>query len=471
MRRRPATLFGRLLLLTLPVEAAVLAIFGVWLVRGAEARALEAVDLGLRAQRADLLSHLVLNSDGGLGAALEARVLAPETEGCLLDGRGRVLWEHPRGWLAASGLRPSSREAMEVLMTVPMAGGAFRVLDAGVRLREPGDTEVSTGPLVEAVLARPLADIQAADTGFRRRAVAVGAALLILTGILLWAALRLGLRPIGEAAARLGRIPGAAGTERLDIGAIPSELRPLASAINDLLDRLWGLVEIETRHAAEAAHELRTPVTLVKSTLQTALLTAVTPEEKEAALREALEDLERLEGTAEDLLERSRPGADGAVPSEAFEPVDLPRLLSTVAGRFEAPARDRSLGLTLRCLPCAVRGDGHALERLAAILVDNAVKYSAPGGVIRLSCGAADGRAELSVEDEGPPIADADRPHLFKRFFRGGAGASPASPGSGLGLAIALEIARQHEAVLFHEVAPGGGNRFRVVFSGGRGDC
>lgn len=466
MRGHPPSLFARLLLLTLPVECAILALFGVWLIRGGERRERAAFDDRLRLQSQAVLSGVRLDLAGSVrfDSGLNARVLGGDTEGCLLDEKGTVLWESRAGWFGATGLTAYAQPALEVVRTVPLGGGSTRVIQTSRVIRRVQDEEEATGPLVEVVLARPMAALEAEDLAQRRKAIAVGALLVALTTLLLWLAIRTGLSPIRKMMARLASVPGPEGGERLDETGVPAELRPLAQEINALLDRLWGLVQLERRFTAEAAHELRTPLTLVKSTLQTSLLASRTAEDYASALQEALEDLQRLERTAESLLELSRADALFASGEKAFEVVALQDLLRSVAERFEAAAAVRGLSVAFEVGPCAVRGDRAALERLFLNLVDNAVKYTGRGGRVVLRCGPSDEGAVAVVEDSGPAIPKAERPRLFEQFFRGASGRAAGAQGGGLGLAIAKALARLHGAELDYEPAAQGGNRFVVRF-------
>lgn len=464
MTRRPPTLFLRLLLLTLPVEAVILALFGVWLVRGMERREKTSLDQGLRIQSRELLAHGVLDAGRKLRVDTGLIQVPPGTSGCLLDAKGAILWEFPQGWFEGSGLRPYSMEDLEIVRSIPVRGAECRVLDAAKRVRNPEDTDFATGPLIEALLVQPLAGLERSNWEFRRKATATGVVLLVLTGFLLWASLRAGLSPVRAMMRRLQDVPGPAGTGRLDESLAPRELRPLAAEINGLLDRLWGLVQLERRFTAEAAHELRTPLTLVKGTLQTALLTARSLEDCARALQEALDDLQRLETTAESLLALARADALFASQPPPFQEVPLHDLLRAMAERFAPGAAQRNLHITLHLEPCWIQGDRDAIERLFVILMDNAVKYARAGGAIVLRCAVTDGSAVAAVEDTGPAIPRPERPHLFEQFFRGSSGRASGVQGGGLGLCIASSIARLHGAGLAYEPVLPCGNRFVVRF-------
>jgi signal transduction histidine kinase len=463
---RPPSLFLRLLLLTLPVEALILGLFGIWLVRSMERANEAAFDEKLRVQMEVMLGGTRLDSTGRwlVDGDLYRTALAPGTCGCLLDGRGAILWESPRGWFKASGISAPAQEVTETLQTLSTGGTWARVLCAARTIKGDQGPERSTGPLARVVLARPLSELERSSGELRRRAAATGAALLGLTAALLWVAIRAGLYPVRKMVRDLRGVPGPDGMDRLDEGLVPWEMWPLAREINGLSDRLWVLVQLEKRFAAEAAHELRTPITLVKSTLQTALLAGGSREDYERALHEALEDLSRLEGTAESLLVLARADALFSKQPPAREDVPLHELLRAVAERFSQAAQEKGLEVVLELAPCAARGDRAALERLFINLADNAVKYTRPGGSITFRCAASGPSVLAAVEDTGPAIPEEERPYLFQPFFRGASGRAAMAHGAGLGLSIAAAVARLHDAQLAYEPSGGWGNRFTVRF-------
>jgi signal transduction histidine kinase len=221
---------------------------------------------------------------------------------------------------------------------------------------------------------------------------------------------------------------------------------------------------LERRFTAEAAHELRTPLTLVKGTLQTALLTARSPEDHARALQEALEDLQRLETTAESLLTLAHTDALFASQPPPFEDVLLHDLLRTVAERFSLLSAQRNLDIKLDLKPSVIQGDPGAIERLFVNLLDNAVKYAKPGGTMTLRCDPEGAIVVAAVEDTGPTIPHPERSHLFEQFFRGSSGRASRVLGGGLGLCIASSMARLHGADLTYEPITPDGNRFVVRF-------
>jgi two-component system OmpR family sensor kinase len=242
-------------------------------------------------------------------------------------------------------------------------------------------------------------------------------------------------------------------TERL-----PQEVAPLVNELNRLLARLHAAFQTQRAFVADAAHELRSPLTAVRLQLQ---LLDRAPDE--AARREARSNLgaavERAIHLVEQLLTLAR-----------SEPRDVAGELSRVAleqaaadgiadANALAVARDIDLGLEAE--PAAVRGDREALRTLVRNLVDNAVRYTPAGGRVRVSTHNGASGATLEVTDSGPGIPAADRERAFDRFYRR---ANAAEGGSGLGLAIVKAIADRHGAQISLDDAPGGGLRVTVGF-------
>ena len=386
--------------------------------------------------------------------------LAPGTSGCILDGRGAALWESPQGWFASSGIAAPDQEVTEIFETRPFAGSWVRVISSARAVGGAGEQFGNDKALVRLVLMRPLSELEQSLAEFRLGAAAIGAALLTLTAALLWAAIRVGLLPVREMIRHLREIPGPTGKGRLDEDRVPEELRPLAREINDLSGRLWEKVEWEKRFTAEAAHELRTPITLVKSTLQTAIFADRTREDHKRSLHEALEDLQRLETTAESLLALARTEAVIAGSAVAFVTIELNELLRTLAERFGPTAEERGLEIHTDLCSCTILGDRDLLERLFSNLIENAVRYTKVPGRITIRCERGEAAPAAAVEDSGPTICESERALLFEKFFRGAAGRAAENSGAGLGLSIAAAIASLHGAQLAHEPRAPGGNRF-----------
>jgi len=266
----------------------------------------------------------------------------------------------------------------------------------------------------------------------------MAAALPLLVLAIGWAVRRgtAPLRDFGRALAK--RNPQGLDTIRLDW--TPLEMRPMLDALNRLFERIRSVMDAERRFTADAAHELRTPISAVKAQAQVAMAEP-DDERRRHALRGVLEGCDRAARLVDQLLLLSRLDA-GALADHA--PVDV----SAVAKRVVAEAAPQSIGkrqgLELDApSPCVVGGNEPLIESMMRNLVDNAILYSPPHAHISVSVCRREGHTVLRVEDSGPGIGDDDLRRLGERFFRP-PGTRPG--GSGLGWSIVRRIAAAHEA-------------------------
>ncbi|HEY3635168.1 MAG TPA: ATP-binding protein [Caldimonas sp.] len=246
---------------------------------------------------------------------------------------------------------------------------------------------------------------------------------------------------------------------------LPDEVAPLASALNALLARLRDSFDTQRSFVADAAHELRSPLTALK--LQLRLLRNAGDEAgRSAALAAIAAGIERATRLIEQLLTlaRSEPGAAPA----ALEPVDLGELARETLAAMHPFAHDRGSELVLDAEPAAVvHGERNALAALVRNLVDNAVRYSPAGSVVEVRVRSLDGAVALQVDDAGPGIPDADRERVFDRFYRR---SENGESGSGLGLAIVRSVAAAHGASIELARSARGGLGVSVRFPGATPD-
>jgi two-component system, OmpR family, heavy metal sensor histidine kinase CusS len=252
---------------------------------------------------------------------------------------------------------------------------------------------------------------------------------------------------------------------RLDVPATDDELGRLAATFNDMLARVQATVAEITRLTAEASHELRTPVSLVRTTAEIALDRERPAPDYRQALGEILQQAEQMSTLVDNLLALARADA-GVEPQEAAS-VDLRALAAGVAHAVEASMRTRALTshLDLPDAPVDVIGHEASLRRLLLILLDNAARYTPAGGEVTLAvAGHAAGGASIDVVDTGIGIDPAEHPHLFDRFYRGATARERAADGSGLGLSIARSIVERHGGTIAIGAGPGG-RGCRVTFT------
>jgi len=234
---------------------------------------------------------------------------------------------------------------------------------------------------------------------------------------------------------------------------LPDEVLPLVSGMNDLLVRLQASVERERAFIADAAHELRTPLTALHLQVQ-ALRDAEPGPERDEAVQRLKAGVERATRLVEQLLALAREERGGLRPRE---PVELCGLVRDVVEDLLplADAREVDLGVT-RADPVTVDGDRDALLVLVRNVLDNAIRYSPPGGRVDVSVEhqfTTGPRALLVVTDQGPGIAPTERERVFDRFYRV---PGTAAGGSGIGLALVRSIARHHGGDVRLDGAPSG---------------
>ena len=282
---------------------------------------------------------------------------------------------------------------------------------------------------------------------------------LPLMGFLIWRQVGRALAPLERTAQAVAR-RSPTSLEPLPRAGAPEEMRPLIHAINDLLGRLDVALGSQRRFVADAAHELRNPLTALSLQLQ--LAARARTDETRASAHEALrQGVDRATHLVEQLLALARqsPGA----PAEPTVPVDLAFIARISQSRHAAAAAAKGIDLAIDGLASVpVQGEPSALSRLADNLVDNAVRYTPAGGTVRIAAGNDSRGAWLAVTDDGPGIPPSERERVFDRFYRLGAANVP---GSGLGLAIVKEVADRHGARVRLEDGPEGhGLRVRVDF-------
>jgi heavy metal sensor kinase len=253
-------------------------------------------------------------------------------------------------------------------------------------------------------------------------------------------------------------------SQRLATPGTGDELQRLAETWNKMLDRLESAVNRLAQFTADASHELRTPVALIRTTAELTLRRRRTTEEYCEALTEIQAESERTSELIADLLTLAR--ADAGQGSLPLEPADLAPLVEEACrqGRLLAGAKQVRLEASAPEEAVFVDANPPALRRLLLILLDNAVKYTPRGGTVRISVSAGP-PAAITVTDTGTGIPEKELSRIFERFYRADPSRNRETGGSGLGLSIAQWIAEMHGAEIGAESAEGQGSEFRVRFS------
>jgi two-component system OmpR family sensor kinase len=315
----------------------------------------------------------------------------------------------------------------------------------------------------------------AQPTSVRREAAAESASqllpplfiLVMLIGALLVIALQRGIQPLQTTIDELAQ-RSARSLIALDARRVPAEVLPLVRALNDLLHRLSTAFEAQRNFIADAAHELRSPVTALQLQVQV-LERSRSCAERTAAMAELSAGVGRAKRLIEQLLHLSRATADdGAGLPLVRQTVRLGDLVRSVVVRWSGEAEGRQIDLgAVADTDAVVEGDPAQLEILLSNLVDNALKYTPRGGIVDVIASVPEGIPTLQVVDNGPGILEDERPRVLDRFYRSPRTVGSTETGIGLGLAIAKAIAEKHGArVSLHTGRNGVGLDARVAFSG-----
>lgn len=250
--------------------------------------------------------------------------------------------------------------------------------------------------------------------------------------------------------------------KRLDVPRTGDELQRLSETLNGMLARLEASFNRITQFTADASHELRTPLALMRTTTEVSLRTSQTISDYREAQAQVLEELEKTSGLVEKLMLLAR--ADAGVETLHPTPVRLAHCLHKACddGRVLAEAKEITLKDNVSTSDLTVEGDSHALHRLFLILIDNAVKYTPPGGSLTVSLTRSDNLALAEFRDTGIGIAPEDLPHIFDRFYRANKARSREFGGVGLGLSIARWVAEAHGGSIKVQSSPGQGSAFEL---------
>jgi two-component system sensor histidine kinase TctE len=282
---------------------------------------------------------------------------------------------------------------------------------------------------------------------------------LDVTLLLIWIGVYFGLRPLSRLREQVEE-QSSSTLQRFNEADAPGELRPLILALNHLLELRHDAALSQRRFVADAAHQMRTPVTGLLAQLEL-LLQAPAAVAVKGELTTINRSVQQLAHTANQLLALARAEPVSAV-GESFKPVALRPLVEQLVERNIDRAVSAGLDLGADAQPAQVTGDAWLLEDLLGNLIDNALKYTPHGGHVTVRSGVEQGQPFLEVEDDGPGIAEPERLRVRERFYR-----LPGSPGTGcgLGLAIVDEISRAHRASFsIGSASQGQGTRMRIRF-------
>lgn len=317
-------------------------------------------------------------------------------------------------------------------------------------------------PPYDVTIATPATHVGEVMEGYAEVAAALLALMLAVSIAIGLALSRLALRPVRLIRATASRIGSENLSERIPVPDVKDEIADLARLLNAMFDRLEASFKNVRRFAADASHELKTPLSLVRLHAEKLLSSATLGHEGEEGVQTLLEELLRVNGTIDDLLFLSRAESRSIVLQLAAH--DAAALLANFNIDAQVLAEHHGVRFSY-----SHAGDGapicepRRIRRVLLNLLTNAINASPAGGHIRLRSSAGNALWRVELEDEGPGVPDAEREHIFDRFVRLKSAADPKLEGTGLGLAICRGIIELHDGRISAE-AGSAGRGLKVVF-------
>jgi len=337
--------------------------------------------------------------------------------------------------------------------TMQRDGRLFRVFTGRIKSR---------GVPFDLSMAMPLDDVRAVMRDFRHLLMMMVPGVLAAACLGGWWISRRALAPVDEITKVARSITVQNLSKRLAVPNTGDELQRMSQTWNEVLARLEAAVDRTRRFTADASHELRTPVALIRSTAELALRRERDPEDYRKALRQIEAEAERMTALTNDLL--SLAAADANSVEMPLAPLDLNCLASEVVQEQWACAEAKGVRIQADMLakPGTVLANYAGMRRALRILIDNALKFTEPGGSVLVSTIGGPAGVTLSVWDSGPGIPAEALPHVFERFYQADSSHGE-NAGAGLGLSIAQMIAKAHGSVIKVESTLGTGSCFSIT--------
>jgi signal transduction histidine kinase len=296
--------------------------------------------------------------------------------------------------------------------------------------------------------------------GFRTGLLLLTPLVILLAAIAGHFMSRKALKPMAALAAEARRINDRNLDIRLPVPSAKDEISDLSRTLNQMLERIDKTFASVRTFTGNASHELRTPISLMRTEIEVALYRPRDAEEYRETLGHLHEQTVRMTGLVENLLSLAR--ADGGAETITLAPIQVNVLFNQIAETWKNATNQAMLDFSTEILgeDLVLLGDSQGIPRLLSILLENASKYTPPGGVVKLSAAIDGERIVLSVRDTGIGIAPEHSLRIFDRFYRVTPAKENVPVGSGLGLALAKWIADRHGTVLKVESETGSGSCF-----------
>lgn len=399
----------------------------------------------------------------------------PEPQAHLFDESGPngfyyVVWARDGHELSHSTNAPE--QALVLPVRGPVAAPEREALPADGRRRFPGEPEPAQlrGTFREVTVVTPPGEIirigrsvvaellELRRTAWKLAGMGGGVWLLGLAGGW-WIATR-AIRPIDRISETAARISRGDLSQRIDISGAGSELGRLAAVLNDTFARLEAAFARQQQFTSDAAHELRTPVSVILTQTQSTLSRERPPAEYRETLEACQRAAQRMRKLIESLLELAR--LDAGPDVDRRQPLDLAQVVEESVALVQSLAADRRVRLHVALSPAPCHGNADHLTLVVTNLLTNAIHYNREGGEVRIITALEDRHAVVTVADTGIGIAAEHVPHIFGRFYRADAARTAAQGRTGLGLAITKSIVEVHGGTIEVTSEPGRGSSFKV---------
>lgn len=376
--------------------------------------------------------------------------LRPQTDLLQVWDEGKLIYQSAS--LKAGGLPPPA--AVSRAETMWIGKTPVRVLQSSITL---------SGRIYSIQVAAWMEEFyEALDRFLARLLIFAPLALLLASALGYWIS-RKALAPVDDITRAAQQISAHNLSARLSVPRSGDELQRLTETLNQMLQRIEGALERITRFSGDASHELRTPVTVMRTRVELALRHPRTPAENHSTLEQLHTELIQASQLLDNLMLLAR--ADSGAEHLRTAQENIGDALKDVLAQASPLAGEKGVALhaALPAHPVWIVADRPMLQRLFLILIDNAVKYTPASGRVSIALSVVNGTTTVSVKDTGIGIADEDLPHIFDRFYRVDKARSRQAGGAGLGLSIGRWIAEAHGGSIRVKSRPGEGSTFEVL--------
>jgi heavy metal sensor kinase len=414
-----------------------------------------AIDAGLRHRLDGIRTIIARTAPQGRDAIADELNEYDEGQG----GRGLVSVTDENGGVlyASAGMAALNMADERVREAKPfyanLHGDEFRVLREAINV---------AGKTYDIEIAIYTEDFDRATDRFQKVLYSIAPAFLLLAALGGYWISRRALAPVEKIIGDARRIGVTSLSERLTVSDTGDELERLADTLNEMLARLEASFQRVIQFTADASHELRTPISVMRTNAEITLRKPRTEGEYREALSQILGETENLSRLVEQLLDLAR--ADSGAAALAMTRTNLSEALQKASRQAQVLAEQKELKITAELpeQPVWVQGDAAALERLFLISLENAVKYTPSGGHVDVRLKSQDSFAITEIRDSGIGIAANDIPHIFERFYQADPSRSRENGGHGLGLAIGRWIAQTHGGDISVESEISKGSLFQI---------